>query len=79
MQAVKLSGTVSEDRKLTLTIPPDIPLGPVEVVVLAQEKRTELKQKFPTFLAKLEQKPYSNRSAEEVEVYIEEMRNFRIT
>ena len=42
-------------------------------LVVADHK--ELEQKFQTFLAKLEQKPYSNRSAEEIDTYIEEMRN----
>ena len=75
MQAVKLDGTVSADHRLMLTIPPDIPSGPVEVVVLVKEKPIKLEQKFQTFLAKLEQKPYSNRSAEEIDAHIEEMRN----
>ncbi len=78
MQAIKLDGVISKDHRLMLTIPPDIPSGPVEVVVLVKEKQKETlgKQKsLQDFLAKLEQKPYSDRSAEEVDAYIEEMRN----
>jgi hypothetical protein len=37
MIAVKLKGTVTKDHRLELTIPPSIPPGEVEVIVLHPE------------------------------------------
>ena len=37
MSAVKLKGTVTQDHRLELTIPPSIPPGEVEVIVLHSE------------------------------------------
>jgi hypothetical protein len=37
MIAVKLKGTVTQDHRLELTIPPSIPPGEVEVIVLHSE------------------------------------------
>lgn len=33
MDAITLSAIVSEDRKLVVELPPEIPIGPVEVVI----------------------------------------------
>jgi hypothetical protein len=37
MIAVKLKGTVTKDHRLELTIPPSVPPGEVEVIVLHSE------------------------------------------
>lgn len=37
MQTIKLKGLVDEDRKLSLTLPPGIPSGMVDVIVLVDE------------------------------------------
>lgn len=41
MQTIKLRGLVDEERKLSLTLPPGVPAGMVEVIVLVEEPEGE--------------------------------------
>jgi hypothetical protein len=72
MRAVKLESFVSEDRKLNLTVPPEIPAGRVEVLILAKESAQPSLEYFLDELAAL---PLSSRKAEDFEAAIAAERN----
>jgi hypothetical protein len=75
MRAVKLESVVSEDRKLILTVPAEIPSGQVEVLILAREN-SEVKQgSLETFLKELSALPLSKRTPAEFEASIIAERN----
>lgn len=64
MRAVKLHSVVSKSRHLSLTVPPEIPSGPVEVLILAKEDAGARQASLLRFLDALMQEPASPRSAE---------------
>ena len=66
MRAVKLESVVSKNRQLSLTVPPEISSGPVEVLILT--KAVDAPQASLTgFLDALSSEPVSARSAEAIE------------
>ena len=75
MRAVKLETTVPENRKLSLMVPPEIPSGPVEVLILSKEGARGQKASLLAFLDNLASAPASTRSPEEIEESIRAERN----
>ena len=75
MRAVKLESVVSEDRKLTLTVPPEIPSGQVEVLILAKEGAEGKQDSLETFLKELSTLPLSTRTPADFEAAITAERN----
>jgi hypothetical protein len=72
VRAVKLEGHLSENRQLTLTVPDEIPAGPVEVLVVSKKGG---KESLLRFLDALTLAPISSRSSEEIEEAILTERN----
>jgi hypothetical protein len=75
MRAVKLESVVTRDRKLTLTVPPEIPSGQVEVLILAKDSAEVNQDSLETFLKELSALPVSTRTPAEFEVAITAERN----
>lgn len=75
MRAVKLESVVTRDRKLTLTVPPEIPFGKVEVLILAKESVEVKEDSLETFLKELSALPVSTRTPAEFEAAITAERN----
>lgn len=67
MRAVKLDSVVPENRQLLLTVPLEIPSGPVEVLILAKETANARQVSLLGFLDALASEPASSRSAEAME------------
>ncbi len=67
MRAVKLESFIPENRQLSLTVPPEIPSGPVEVLILAKETADARQASLLGFLDTLRSEPASSRSAEAME------------
>ena len=67
MRAVKLDSVVTENRQLLLTVPSEIPSGPVEVLILAKETADARQVSLLGFLDALASEPASSRSAEAME------------
>ena len=63
MRAVKLESVVPENRQLSLTVPPEIPSGPVEVLILAKDTADVRQASLLGFLDALRSEPASSRSA----------------
>lgn len=66
MRAVKLELVVSKDRQLSLTVPPEISSGPVEVLILATDADAQ-QVSLIRFLGALKSEPESARSPEAIE------------
>lgn len=75
MRAVKLESVVPKDRQLSLTVPPEIPAGPVEIVILAKEDAAAQGASLLKFLDALRLEPASSRSAEAMESAVAAERN----
>lgn len=75
MRAVKLESVLTEDRKLTLTVPADIPVGPVEVVILAKDDVKAKAESLLGFLDDLSSLPVSSRPPAEIDADIAAERN----
>ena len=75
MRAVKLESVVPENRQLSLTVPPEIPSGPVEVLILAKETADARQASLLGFLDALRSEPASSRSAEAMESAVAAERN----
>ena len=74
MRAVKLESVVPKNRQLSLTVPPEIPSGPVEVLILT--KAVDAPQASLTgFLDALSSEPVSARSTEAIEADVSAERN----
>jgi hypothetical protein len=65
VRAVKLEGHLSENRQLTLTVPNEVPIGPVEVLVVS--KNGSNKGSLLHFLDTLVLASASSRSSKEIE------------
>lgn len=63
VRTVKLEGHLSENRQLTLTVPNEIPAGPVEVLVVSKNGN---KESLLRFLDALTLAPVSSRSSKEI-------------
>lgn len=77
MHTYRSQQTVDEDRRVTLTLPADFPLGEAEIIVLAQEQELEqsrLREAMQALLRRLEALSESGRSKEEIDRYIDEER-----
>ena len=73
MQAIRLNAVVGADHRLQLEVPPEIPAGEVEVIILATGPSDETKPKFKTlreFDDWLQQQPSTGRSKEEIDRYL---------
>lgn len=57
MDAIKLSVWVGEDKRLTIDLPEDVPIGPVDVVIIPREsaKATYSPDYSPEWVAKREE------------------------
>lgn len=75
MRAVKLESVISENRQLSLIVPPEIPSGPVEVLILAKEDSDAQQASMTGFLDALKSEPMSSRSAEAMESAVAAERN----
>ena len=76
MNAVKLQAVVSENRELKITLPPEVPPGVVEVIVLVPEPEPEGSD-VESMLRLVEEwraKHPVRRSKEEIDRYLEEER-----
>jgi hypothetical protein len=73
VRAVKLEGHLTENRQLTLTIPSEIPAGPVEVLVVS--KKGAGKESLLRFLDELALAPLASRSSKQIEDAILAERN----
>lgn len=73
IRAVKLEGLITENRQLTLTVPKDIPAGPVDILVVS--KNGAKKESLLRFLDDLTSVPKSARSPEQIEEAILAERN----
>ena len=70
MRAVKLESVVPKNRQLSLTVPLEIPSGPVEVLILAKETADARQASLLEFLDALRSEPVSSRSAEAIELAV---------
>jgi hypothetical protein len=75
MRAVKLESVVTGDHKLILTVPPEIPSGKVEVLIISQNNDEVKQGSLETFLKELSALPMSTRTPEEFETAIAAERN----
>ena len=76
MNAVKLQAVVSENRELKITLPPEVPSGAVEVIVLVPEPEPKGSD-VESMLRLVEEwraKHPVRRSKEEIDRYLEEER-----
>jgi len=75
MQAVRLNAVLDDDRRLQLAVPDEIPVGPVEVIVLANPDATDrASQNLGALLDEIDQMPATPRTREEVDSAIAEER-----
>jgi hypothetical protein len=75
VRTVKLDSVVTKDHKLTLTVPPEIPSGKVEVIILAKDVNEESQGGLEVFLKELSLLPISTRSSADFEAAITVERN----
>ncbi len=69
MRAVKLESVVSKNRRLSLTVPPEIPSGPVEVLIFVRDMEAQ-RTSLIGFLDALRSEPASTRSADTIEAAV---------
>ena len=67
MRAVILESVVTVDHKLILTVPPEIPSGKVEVLILAKESIEVKPDALDAFLKELSLLPLSTRTLADFE------------
>lgn len=67
MRSVKIKSVVSQNKQLSLTVPPEIPSGPVEVLILAEDDADTRQAALLEFLDSLRSEPGPSRSAEAIE------------
>lgn len=75
MRAVKLESVISKNRQLSITVPPEIPSGPIEIVILAKDDADAQGASLLKFLDALKLEPASSRSAEAMESAVVAERN----
>jgi len=76
MNAIKLQVIVPENRELKITLPPEVPPGAAEVIVLVAE-REQQESNLDAILRLVEEwreKHPGHRSKEEIDRYLEEER-----
>lgn len=77
MQAYKTHQNIPQDRHVTLTLPPDFPVGEAEIIVLARTEpgeRARQGESLKEFFRKLDESDLPHRSKEEIDRYLEEER-----
>ena len=78
MHAYKVVGHVDENRRVTVTLPADFPVGKAAVIVLAgQDEPLERQQRayLEALFEKLDKSPPSGRSKQEIDRYLEQERD----
>jgi hypothetical protein len=70
MRAVKLESVVTVDHKLILNVPPEIPSGKVEVLILAKDGAEIKQDSLEAFLKELSVPPLSTRTPADFEAAI---------
>ena len=75
MQAVRLNAVVDDDHRLQVVVPEEIPVGQVEVIVLATSPTSAgTDQTLAELFAELDRMPHRRLTKEEVDRYIAEER-----
>ena len=76
MNAIKLQVIVPESRELTITLPPDVPPGAAEVIVLTEAAPEPLPGSWERIRQFLDRTPpaWPGRTKEEIDRYLEEER-----
>jgi len=75
MQAIRLNAVVSDDHRLQIVVPEEIPVGEVEVIVLAGTQATSgTKQTLDDLFAELDRMPHKHLTRKEVDRYLADER-----
>lgn len=78
MQAIKPSARVNGDRRISLQLPPEVPLTDVEVIVLVLEPAAdaddEQRKHLEALFRRLDASARSRLSKEEIDAYLAEER-----
>ncbi len=75
MQAVRLNAVVGADRCLRIQIPEEIPIGEVELIVLAsQPPEVQAGQTLSQLFAAVDRMPHKHLTKEEVDSYLADER-----
>ncbi|HRI56936.1 MAG TPA: hypothetical protein PK170_07550 [Anaerolineae bacterium] len=75
MVAVRLDAVIPRSRKLAITVPTEIPVGDVEVIIVSRLKtRQSNKQTLLQYLRQHRLAPEHRRSAADLDTYIEQER-----
>ncbi|MCU0836321.1 MAG: hypothetical protein MUC77_18115 [Chromatiaceae bacterium] len=75
MQAVRLNAVLGDDHRLQVVVPEEIPVGEVEVIVLATSPTpARAEQTLSELFAELDRMPHRRLTKEEVDRYIAEER-----
>jgi len=78
VHAYKVTGRVDENRRVTVTLPTDFPIGDAEVIVLAGEPEPSEQNRrasLNAFLEQLDTTPPSGRSKEQIDRHLEQERD----
>lgn len=72
MNAYKLNSSVPKNKKIILNVPPEVPTGPVEIILIFSEKtgKSSEKNKINTVLTKLGKKKKKGKTKEEIDMYV---------
>lgn len=75
MQAIKLTAEIGPDHRLALTLPPEIPQGSVEVIILADAaQKVAPTSSLREFFDEIDRFPGPRRTKEEIDQYLAEER-----
>lgn len=78
MQAIKLKTRIGRDHRIEIDLPPEVPEGEVEVIVLVpeavQDSEAEQRRYLEEFFRKLDATDRPHLSKEEIDRYLEEER-----
>jgi hypothetical protein len=75
MQAIKLRAEVGTDRHIELDLPPEIPQGTVEIIILYGEPPSgPPASSLRAFSEEIDKLPHSRRTKEEIDRYVAEER-----
>jgi hypothetical protein len=75
MQAVRLNAVVSDDHHLQIVVPEEIPVGEVEVIVLASSPSdARAEQTLDDLFAELDRMPHKRLTKDEVDRYLADER-----
>lgn len=75
MKAVRLNAIVGEDHRLQILVPEEIPVGEVEVIVLASTPSSApAEQTLDDLFAELDRMPHKRLTKEDVDRYLAEER-----